>query len=482
MSQPYRTLTSKRESKCLLEGRLREIERLDQELLSYFSPVTKTDDSLSRQIVSFQSDKRSPFYRWYRYKEAFSAALVSRFLSGVTVKTRRILDPFSGAGTALFAASSMGFEAHGIELLPLGKWIVEARKSCIGSKSSETRDILKRWKTKKPWVISRTIRPINTLRITREAYPIGAREAIGRYLGALEDESLFARRILLFVLLCVLEDVSYTSKDGQCLRWDCRSGRAGNGSSFSKRRILQVDEAIAAKIDELINDIYSLDKPTGLFEVSHKPDADRVKLFSGSCLDVLPGLRNKNYDAIITSPPYCNRYDYTRIYALEHAILGISDVELAKLRQLMLTCTVENREKDLGGRDLNCHPAISACDNLPLLQEIVGFLEDKKNLKELNNNGIPRMVKGYFYEMACVISECYRLLSRGGVLIMVNDNVRYAGASISVDMILSKIAEGLGFKVCNILILPQSKGNSSQQMGRHGKEALRKSIYVWEKV
>jgi hypothetical protein len=67
-------------------------------------------------------------------------------------------------------------------------------------------------------------------------------------------------------------------------------------------------------------------------------------------------------------------------------------------------------------------------------------------------------------------------------LFMVNDNVRYAGASISVDMILSDIAEKLGFYVENILILPNGKGNSSQQMGEHGRKALRKCVYVWKKI
>ena len=66
--------------------------------------------------------------------------------------------------------------------------------------------------------------------------------------------------------------------------------------------------------------------------------------------------------------------------------------------------------------------------------------------------------------------------------IMVNDNVRYAGASISVDMILSAIAEKLGFRVQDILILPTGKGNSSQQMGEHGREELRKCVYVWRKA
>jgi len=64
---------------------------------------------------------------------------------------------------------------------------------------------------------------------------------------------------------------------------------------------------------------------------------------------------------------------------------------------------------------------------------------------------------------------------------MVNDNVRYAGVSISVDIILSEIAEQLGFVAEQILVLPNGKGNSSQQMGAHGREALRKCVYLWRK-
>jgi hypothetical protein len=92
------------------------------------------------------------------------------------------------------------------------------------------------------------------------------------------------------------------------------------------------------------------------------------------------------------------------------------------------------------------------------------------------------MVRGYFYEMACVIAESARVLKQGAPLIMVNDNVRYAGLSISVDLILSDFARQLGFYVEKILVLPGSKGNSSQQMGEHGREVLRKCVYIWRKI
>lgn len=89
------------------------------------------------------------------------------------------------------------------------------------------------------------------------------------------------------------------------------------------------------------------------------------------------------------------------------------------------------------------------------------------------------MVRNYFREMALVIFECPRLLKPGAPLVMVNDDVRYEGASVAVDLILSDIAEQAGFDVEIIWVLPVGKGNSSQQMGKHGRDELRKCVYVW---
>jgi hypothetical protein len=148
----------------------------------------------------------------------------------------------------------------------------------------------------------------------------------------------------------------------------------------------------------------------------------------------------------------------------------------------MLSCTVENRAKDLLSINPRWMAAISAAEQQKMLQLVLTYLEDQKVRGMLNNSGIPRMVKGYFYEMACVIFECARVLKPGAPLMMVNDNVRYAGASIPVDIILSEIACDLGFKVEKILVLPNGKGNSSQQMGAHGRDALRKCVYIWRKA
>ena len=461
---------------------LGQIEVLDKSLIEYFPDTLVVDKTLTRKLVSFQANKARGYYRWYKYKEAFSADLVEYLFRKYRVVEGKILDPFAGAGTALFVCSSLGYHSEGIELLPIGQKIIQANVLARGANKHSIVSGLESWSLQKPWNTEGEIKDFEVLRITDGAYPHKTHHKIGRYLNELEGEPSETKEILLFALLCVLESISYTRKDGQYLRWDYRSGRRNGKNPFDKGKILSFDEAIVEKLNEIKDDI-NLGEGEGNLFSSMQEDIQTgdVNLLKGSCLAVLPRLESRAYSGIITSPPYCNRYDYTRTYALEHALLGVNEIGLANLRQAMLSCTVENKAKALTDLNPKWYTAIGICDSLPLLQGILNYLDYKKDKKELNNSGIARMVRGYFYEMACVIQECYRVLDKDGMMFMVNDNVRYAGAAISVDTILSKIAEDVGFQIENILVLPQGKGNSSQQMGRHGPEALRKCVYVWKK-
>jgi hypothetical protein len=338
---------------------------------------------------------------------------------------------------------------------------------------------VKTWIKRNPWSDDGPIHPLNELRITKGAYPEETAKQMGCYLACIAQEYPHVQAILRFALLCVLESISYTRKDGQYLRWDHRAGRRRGKKIFDKGEILSFEGAIGDKLRQIVTDIQEGAAPTDLF--ARPPSKLNIGLYPGSCLSVLPTLPAASYDCIFTSPPYCNRYDYTRTYALELAMLGVDETNLVRLRQDMLSCTVENRVKDLLTLNPDWRPAVAAADEQPLLQAVIAYLEAQKANDLLNNSGIPRMVRGYFYEMACVIAECARVLKAGARLLMVNDNVRYAGASVSVDVILSSLAQRLGFDVEQILVLPGGKGNSSQQMGAHGRDALRKCVYVWRK-
>ena len=271
--------------------------------------------------------------------------------------------------------------------------------------------------------------------------------------------------------------------DGQYLRWDKRAGKGK--TNFTKPKIFSFEEALFDQLNTVLSDI-------GNFEIFLKNGINRnlkMDLYTGSTLEILPTIDPCSIDIIISSPPYCNRYDYTRTYALELVFLGETDDQIKDLRQNLLSCTVENKDKidflenfyHVNNMERTLYEAKEAFSNNNALQEVLRILEKYKNENKLNNPGIYRMIKNYFYEHAFVVFEMARVLKKGGRIYYVNDNVRYAGETIPVDLILSEFAIAAGLKVKKIYKLSNGKGNSSQQMGVHGREELRKCVYYWEK-
>ncbi len=469
--------------KTRLEIKLGRVYEANDRLANAYADNLHVNYDLDRTLVSFQANKHENGHRWCKYKEGFSAALMRYIFDRLDLTSGNLLDPFAGSGTALFTASDCGLDAVGIELLPHCAEIIETR-SVLRTVAPDAMAIsIREFAIKKSWRQPGKRESFAHLRITKGAFPPDSESALERYLAetnTFHDVNL--RLVLRFAAMCILESISYTRKDGQYLRWDSRSGRRAGKCLFNKGPILTFDEAISAKIEQIASDISGKSRQSSLFTSSEPKKAGTIDLRIGSCLDILPSLPDNSFDAVVTSPPYCNRYDYTRTYALELAMLGVGEEHLKSLRQTMLSCTVENREKQgLGNRiDTGAWEKIMRAVNAQeALSRITQYLEQCREEKVLNNNGIPRMVHNYFKELALVIFECGRVLKPGSPFVMVNDNVRYQGAHIPVDLILSDFAKSAGFEIETIWVLPRGKGNSSQQMGTHGREEVRKCVYVW---
>jgi hypothetical protein len=77
---------------------LEEIEGLDREVLQRFKSKMTVQQSLTRSLVSFQANKTRAAYRWYKYKEAFSAPLIEHLLSRHAPDAEKISTPSPEAG------------------------------------------------------------------------------------------------------------------------------------------------------------------------------------------------------------------------------------------------------------------------------------------------------------------------------------------------------------------------------------------------
>lgn len=472
-------------------GKTAEISQTEREkLFDRFAGRLETAYNLNRKVVSFQANKEEPIYRWFKYKEGFSSTLVKYFLSEYAPNGGKVLDPFAGAGTTLFAGQEAGWESYGIELLPVGVFVMQTRQAIYEIEKDELRTI-----SKKMWSDISKLKTydnhINHISITKDAFPDDTEEFLNKYLtycSKITNKAI--QTILKFAAFTVLEEISYTRKDGQYLRWDYRCKRDLSGKPFDKGKILNFEDAVKVKVNQISQDLQP-NQATSLFEqfedFSLKQKA--VNIIEGSCLEELPKLESDFFDFIITSPPYCNRYDYTRTYALELVYLGYNNDQVRNLRQTMLSCTVENKEKinDLEKFYNSIHQkeafgkVIETYQNSDAMIEVNSVLDELNKLGKLNNNNIARMVKNYFLELCFVIYEMARVTKSGGYCVMVNDNVRYGGEEIPVDLILSEFAESFGFNINKIFVLPKGKGNSSQQMGNYGRTEVRKCVYLWQK-
>ena len=380
----------------------------------------------------------------------------------------------------------MGFDSLGIEILPIGQFILDTRIAANRVDLKNLRDsvsILRKIDFLKiPTNANANYKHIS---ITYKAFPLKTEKKLNAFLNYLDYEikDKNIKQILKFSCFSILEKISYTRKDGQYLRWDYRAGKTK--TKFSKGKIYSFEQALFSTLEQIVNDLAN----SAFFFGGSSFNKPKIELKTTSCLELMPNLPAADYDLIITSPPYCNRYDYTRTYALELAFLGIDSQKIKKLRQYLLSCTVENKDKQdflLKTHESNnqlelFNQATSAFNSNKALEEVLNILQKYMKQNKLNNNGIYRMVRNYFYEHSFVVFQMSRLLKPGGRIYYVNDNVRYAGETIPVDLILSEFARRAGLEVEKIFTLQNGKGNSSQQMGQYGRDVLRKCVYLWRK-
>ena len=446
------------------------------DLYRRFEDRMRVDPAINRRMVSYQGSRLTPGLRWFRYKEAFSPHLVRYLLSGV--EGSHLLDPFSGIGSAPLSAIGAGLRSTGIEVMPVGclvtQGVVAATSVDSGYLADASRRMLDTVDSDVPFDESFRFRHVA---ITQKAFPPETEEGIGRanaFLEQVEDPDLSV--MLRLACMSILESVSYTSKDGQFLRWDDRSGRSVR-SSMRKRGIAGFRDALATQLGMMIEDVEAVRE---LFGGPHRP-----RILGGSCFERLRELDAESVDVVVTSPPYANRYDYSRTYALELAYLGYGQEDFLALRQDLLTATVENRSK--------AERLSASYGDSPLLQRartahaqeeaLAEVLEGLRGQREdLSNPHVIRLVDNYFLEMAVVVAELHRVVRPGGAVFVINDNVQYHGMEVPVDLILSSLAEKLGFRCERIRVLYRGKGNASQQMGRWGRREIRKCVYRWVRL
>ena len=384
-----------------------------------------------------------PIHRWYVFPHSFTSELVHALVDdwGLTSKDH-ILDPFAGAGTTLLAAKEKGIPATGYDLSPLA--VLAARVKIANYKGTRLDDL---------W--SRLRRKIHPARwngaakdypdLVREALPgklLGAFDALDRSIGGL-DATRTERDFFRLALLATIPEYSRALAEGGWLRWVDR-----------RRRTSTLLADLTEKINLMLEDLEEAPAQRGASWHVRAGDAR-----------ALPDAAS-TYSAVITSPPYPNRHDYTRVFGVE-LMFGFLDWE--KTRQLRYQSFHSHPEARPARPDANGY---ARPYRLARAVARIGRKEKDPRVKE--------MIEGYFLDLYLALREVRRVCRRKARIAFVVGNAQYRGVPIAVDELTAEVGEQAGLK-CEKLLIARYRGNSAQQMGKFGRNPSRETVVVFKK-
>jgi len=354
-----------------------------------------------------------------------------------------ILDPFVGAGTTILAAKEKRIPAAGYDLSPLAVFASKAKiHNYRVDVLEDTWNRLKERLSSLQWGE------------TFKSYPDLVVKALpGRILSAFDGTDRLIRSIarsrshrdfFRLALIASIRDFSRGAATGGWLKW---VNDRPNVRMFRRHFVPRVESMLAdARTVQLSQEPYWV---ISAADTRQLPDSD-----------------NK-YTAVITSPPYPNRHDYTRVFGVE-LMFGFLDWK---------------QTRDLRYQSFHSHP--EAHPDRPKSNGYVPPELLSRTLRAIEKRGldprVPHMLAGYFLDVYLSLREISRVCKGGARVAFIVGNAQYAGVPVLTDQITAEVGEQTNLR-CERLLTVRYRGNSSQQMGQFGRAPSRESIVVFTVV
>jgi hypothetical protein len=414
--------------------------------------ITYPSDFIPRLDIGWAATSRylriHAIHKWFSFRHSFSPELVDAVFADWNLKSGSvILDPFVGAGTTILSAKQHCFSAIGIDLSPLAvlstkvkvqDYDIDSLLSPINQENLFTSlsvddKYINEWSSSSPRL---------TKAFTREELIelLSIREKIFSLKEPIQSFYLLA-------LLAILPKFSRAASDGGWFRWIDHEDQSPIIIKTYKDQIISMISDLQTQKDVQINN--------GFWKVilgdARSPDI----------------LEKDSIDGVITSPPYPNRHDYSRVFQMELLLLGKTEQEISELRHSSLRSHVEafSPELRIKSAEKFNHPV--------LLDDVLEKMKDEVDKR------IPRMVTGYFEDIFLTLVSLKHSLKKGAKLAFVVGNVRHCGVMIPVDEIILAIGSQLGFVQKQSWVV-RLRGNSAQQMKKFGREPSRETIVMMQ--
>ncbi|MCS7146155.1 MAG: DNA methyltransferase [Nitrososphaerota archaeon] len=363
-------------------------------------------------LATFKPNRKIPVHRWFYFKEGFSRELVVMLAGELGVSEGDIvLDPFVGSGTTPLTCMELGYRGIGVDASPLAVFVSLAKTRIYSP--DELRQALDSCLATRP--IHQVLDGLSNT--VKRAFPMKSLQELLSLMDAVETvENEDSRIFLKLALMNAAVKASYIYRDGSVLK-------------FVKRPVPPLRPLFRKIAQAMIDDVKKIHFRSGP-AIILEGDARRLE-----------AIEDESVNVIITSPPYLNKIEYTKMYEVELELFF--------------------RKK-----------------RLDLLRSYIGLIARSPPREIPSLDGLPDSAKLYFYDMSESLKEMWRVLMDGGRAAVVVAGGVYPDKVVESDVILAALAEDVGFKVEKIRVISRRVATSGRT---HRIGAARESIIYLRK-
>ena len=351
-------------------------------------------------LATFVPNKDLPIYNWFYYKEGYSRDLVMLLLDKYAIKGNgrsgnvNVLDPFMGSGTTLVACKERGIDSYGLDVSPLAE--LASRVKTNEYDYGEIKEAIKKIARSKFHMRDVSDIPADIKRYFNKHTLQDVIFFRGFLKYIKEDFSRETNEFLKLALITTTTRASYMYKDGSVLK-------------IKKKPVPVFRKFYIRTLRKMLSDINKVEfKQCQTF--ASKGDARNIIIDS------------EFIDLVITSPPYMNKIEYTKIYGVEEYLFFGRPMEKRGMRAFI----------GVGSETEVVFP----------------------------DEGLPTGANTYFNDMRQVLRELRRVCKPGAIIAFIigdgcfpsvegrlgqTDQGRQAGMVVHADVLLPRLAKEEGF-------------------------------------
>lgn len=379
---------------------------------------------------AFVDNMSLPVHRWYRYSAGFSADWVRWLIRERCGQSPAftILDPFCGVGTTLLACDAENVQSLGFETHPFVHRIAVAKSNGIHSELPHLRSIFNSFADSVENIVQKVqsnVPPLLAKCYTPESLSLllAMREL---FLGKFNKKNP-ETELLWLAITAILRSCSGVGT----AQWQYVL------PNKKKSNVQLPLAAFISKATEILHDVeYAQRNSWSAKSRVLKTDARSPEECS-----------NIQVDAVITSPPYPNNYDYADATRLEMTFWGDierwGDLQGAVRKHLIRSCSQHTASEKLTLDDVLSESVLDpirvdlslACKSLAEIRKTKG-----------GRKSYHTMAAAYFRDIGLVFRSLRKICRAGSfVCFVIGDSAPY-GVYLNVDKWLGELALAAGFK------------------------------------